>query len=146
MTQFEQICVPILNYSWSWWIKILHCKQWLQYPDVPYGIEVRRRAYFGVSVCIIAPAIWRLHYCLAKSRTFHNLALTFLELPRTKLILQDFPGPGNFTNTIPGLSRRRVNPNLACKKLNRLRCANSRPRWCVEGPVRFLNRGSRTER
>jgi len=25
-------------------------------------------------------------------------------------LFQDFPGPGNFTNTIPGLSTRRRNP------------------------------------
>ena len=40
------------------------------------------------------------HHCQANSTTFQDLAL-----PRTKLIFQDFPGPGNFTNTIPGLSR-----------------------------------------
>jgi len=45
------------------------------------------------------------HHCLANSTTFQDLALRFPGLPRTKLIFQDFPGPGNFTNTIPGLSR-----------------------------------------
>ena len=36
-----------------------------------------------------------------------NLALRFPGLSRKKLICQDFPGPGNFTNTIPGLCMRR---------------------------------------
>jgi len=31
-----------------------------------------------------------------------GLALGFPGLSRTKLIFQDFPGPGNFTNTITG--------------------------------------------
>ena len=32
-----------------------------------------------------------------------------------------------------------------CKKLNRLRCADSRPRWYVDGPIIFLYQGSTTE-
>jgi len=43
------------------------------------------------------------------SRTFQNLALRFPGLSTTKLIFRDFPGSGNFTNTIPGLSRKRGN-------------------------------------
>ena len=34
----------------------------------------------------------------------------------------------------------------SCKKPKRLRCAVSRPRWCIKGPVRFLKPGSTTER
>ena len=49
--------------------------------------------------------VCRLHHCLANSGTFQDLALRFTGLSRTNLIFQDFPGPGNFTNTIPGLSR-----------------------------------------
>jgi len=44
--------------------------------------------------------------------TFQDLALRFPQRSRTKLIFQDFPGPGNFTNTIPGLSGRCGNPAL----------------------------------
>ena len=44
------------------------------------------------------------------SRTFHELKLQFLGLYRTKLIFQDFPGPGNFRKRNPGLSRRHGNP------------------------------------
>ena len=57
-----------------------------------------------------APASMRPQHCLANSTTFQNSALRFPGLSRTKLILQDFPCPENFTNTIPGLSRRRGNP------------------------------------
>ena len=49
--------------------------------------------------------VCRLHHCLANSGTFQDLALRFTGLSRTNLIFQDFPGPGNFTNTIPRLSR-----------------------------------------
>ena len=42
-------------------------------------------------------SVCRPHHCLANSRTFH---LDFQD----QLILQDFPCPGNFTNTIPGPS------------------------------------------
>jgi len=45
--------------------------------------------------------VCRPHHCTTNSRTFQDLALRFLG----PLISQDFPGPGNFTNTIPGLSR-----------------------------------------
>jgi len=61
-----------------------------------HRIEVGGRAYFGVCVRIIVSAI-------------HIIAEQIPGLSRTKLIFQDFPGPGNFTNTIPGLSRRRGN-------------------------------------
>jgi len=40
-----------------------------------------------------------------------DLALRFPGISRTKLIFGEFPCPGNFTNTIPGLSRRRGNPD-----------------------------------
>ena len=43
------------------------------------------------------------HHCLANSRTVHVRAVRFPVLSRTKPIFQDFPGPGNFTNPIPGL-------------------------------------------
>ena len=52
--------------------------------DVLYERGVRTRIF------------WHLHHCPANSRT--------------KLIFQDFPGPGNFTNTVPGHSQRRGNP------------------------------------
>jgi len=42
--------------------------------------------------------------------TFQVLALRAPGLTRTKLIFQDFPGPGNFSKTIPGLSRSHGNP------------------------------------
>jgi len=44
------------------------------------------------------------------SRTFHDLKLQFPELSRTKVIFQDFPGPGILQKKNPGLSRRRGNP------------------------------------
>ena len=43
------------------------------------------------------------HHCLANSRTVHVRAVRFPVLSRTKPIFQDFPGPGNFINPIPGL-------------------------------------------
>jgi len=43
------------------------------------------------------------------SRTFQDLKLQFPGLSRTKVLFQDFPGPGIFKNN-PGLSRRRGNP------------------------------------
>ena len=43
------------------------------------------------------------------SRTFQDLALIFPGLSGTRFIFQDFPGPGNFTNTISGVSRRHGN-------------------------------------
>ena len=69
-----------------------------------------------VRVCISASASAspRPHHYLANSRAFQDLALRFLGHSRTKLIFQNFPGPGNFTNRIPWLSRRRGNP--ACSK------------------------------
>ena len=54
---------------------------------------------------------WRLRHYLANSTTFHELALRFPGLSRTKLIFQDFSGPGKITNAIPGISRRRGNPD-----------------------------------
>ena len=68
--------------------------------EVLYGLEVCGRVYFGVC---------RPHHCLANSRTYQDLALRFPGLSRTKLIFQDFPGPENFTEELPGLSRRREN-------------------------------------
>jgi len=44
------------------------------------------------------------------STTFQELKLQFAGLSRTKVIFQDFPGPGILKKKIPGLSRRRVNP------------------------------------
>jgi len=40
-----------------------------------------------------------------------DLALRFTGLSRTKLIFPGFLGPGNFTNTILGLSRKHGNPD-----------------------------------
>jgi len=48
-------------------------------------------------------------------RTFQDLRLQFPGLSRTKVLFQDFPGPGIFKKKIqnfPGLSRRRGNPVL----------------------------------
>jgi len=53
-----------------------------------------------------------LHHCLVNSRTFQDLASRFPELSRTKVIFEDFPGPGNFQIKIPGLSRRHGNPEV----------------------------------
>ena len=69
-----------------------------------------------------------LHHCvrltchsLAKnSRTFQDFQLKFPRLSRTNPIFQDFPGPGNFTNKIPGISRRRGNPVSGSTLLNTL--------------------------
>jgi len=44
--------------------------------------------------------------------TYQDLTLRFLGLSKTKLIFQDFPGSGNFTNTIPGSCRRHGNPEV----------------------------------
>jgi len=47
------------------------------------------------------------------SRTFQDLKLQFPGLSRTKVIFQDFPGPGILKKKIqdfPELSRRRGNP------------------------------------
>jgi len=52
-------------------------------------------------------------FCVCIRITVSAVCITALQIPglsRTKLISPDFPGPGNFTNTIPGLSRRRGNP------------------------------------
>jgi len=49
-----------------------------------------------------ASASLRPHHCRANSKTFQDLALRFPDHSRTKLIFQDFPSTGNFTNTIPG--------------------------------------------
>ena len=51
---------------------------------------------------------WRLHQ--HRCGGIRIIAYQIPGLSVTKLIFQDFPGPGNFTNTIPGLSRRRENP------------------------------------
>jgi len=64
--------------------------------DVPY-IQVIA-VYFGVCICVIASAT----------------RITAQQIPELSMTLhldfQDFPGRGNFTNTILGLSRRRGNP------------------------------------
>jgi len=39
-----------------------------------------------------------------------TLSFNFAGLSRTKVIFQDFPGPGIFKKKNPGLSRRRGNP------------------------------------
>jgi len=39
------------------------------------------------------------------SKTFQDLKLLFPGLSRTKVIFQDFPGPGNLKKKNPGLSR-----------------------------------------
>ena len=58
------------------------------------------------------------HHSLAQnSRTFQDLPLKFPGLSRTKPIFQDFPGPGNFTQKNPGLSRRRGNPDCNSAKI-----------------------------
>jgi len=41
------------------------------------------------------------------SRTFQDLKLQFPGLTRSKVIFQDFPGPGIFKKKNPGLSTRR---------------------------------------
>jgi len=46
-----------------------------------------------------------LYHSLENSRTFQDPALKFPGLSRTKLIFQDFPGPGNCIQKNPGLSR-----------------------------------------
>jgi len=43
-------------------------------------------------------------------RTFQDLKLQFPGLSRTKVIFQDFPGPGILKKKILGLSRRCGNP------------------------------------
>jgi len=40
------------------------------------------------------------------------VATIFPGLSRTKVIFQDFPGPGILKKKIPGLSRRRGNPTI----------------------------------
>jgi len=63
-------------------------------------------------VCDYRHCISRLQHCLANSRTFQDIALRFPALSRTKLVFQDFPGSGNFRNTIPRLYPRRGKPCL----------------------------------
>jgi len=49
------------------------------------------------------------------SRTFQDLKLQFPGLSRTKVIFQDFPGPGILKKKIQdfsGFSRRRGNPDI----------------------------------
>ena len=62
-------------------------KPFEHFMDVLYGIEVCGRTHFGVCVSITASA----------------------SLPSK---FQDFPGPGNVTNTIPEFSRRLENPGV----------------------------------
>jgi len=85
----------------------VHCKQWLQYRDVLHGTEVCGCAYFGVCVRIIVEQITGL------SGTLH---LDIYDFPRPNSFSVGFPGRGNFTNTIPGLYRRRGNPGHECRK------------------------------
>ena len=65
--------------------------------------------------------IYRSHQCLANSRTFQDLALRFPRHSKTRTHFRDYPGPGNFTNTIPGLSRRPGNPNGMDRQTNKSR-------------------------
>jgi len=65
--------------------------------------------------------IYRSHQCLANSRTFQDLALRFPRHSKTRTHFRDYPGPGNFTNTIPGLSRRPGNPNGMDRQTNKRR-------------------------
>jgi len=76
---------------------------------------------------------WRLHphHCQANSRTFQGLALRFPRLSSTKLIFQDFPGSGHFTNTIPGLSRKRGNPVLNYLWAACFACTQPKPAKCT---------------
>ena len=86
--------------------------------DLPYTQVTAGRSsevvLYGTEVCtdahILASASTSLRLPSASLPSkFEDLALRFPELYRTKLIFQDFPGTGNFTNTIPGLSRKRGN-------------------------------------
>jgi len=71
-----------------------------------------------------------LHHCLANSRTSQDLTLRLPGLSRTKLIFQEFPGPGNFTSSIPGLSRRRGNPVYpSLFRYEIARCLNNTDLW-----------------
>ena len=63
---------------------------------VLYGIKVCRRAYFGICIHIIAQQI--------------------PGLSRTKLTLQEFPGPGNFTKKNSRTFQEAWKPR--CNKLN----------------------------
>jgi len=47
-------------------------------------------------------------------RSSQKIRTSAREISGIKLIFQDFPGPGNFTGAIPGLSRRRGNPATGC--------------------------------
>jgi len=48
----------------------------------------------------------------------YTIAYKIPGLSRTKPIFQDFPGPGNFTNRNPRLSRRHGNPDQKIRKHN----------------------------
>ena len=56
---------------------------------------------------------WRLRPLSASLLSkYQDLALRFPGLSRTKLIFQNFPDPGNYRNTIPGLCGRHRNPTI----------------------------------
>ena len=73
------------------------------YPGCP-GSKAVKRSLLLLYYCII----WNRG---VRTRIFWHLIIASASLPSK---LQDFPltfpGPGNFTNTTPGLSRRRGNP------------------------------------
>jgi len=68
------------------------------------------------------------HHCLANSRTCRTLHLDF----------HGFPGPGNITNTIPGLSRRHGNPKHRDWKLAQSD-AWSTQQYNMVKPILFVN-------
>jgi len=65
----------------------VHCKQWLQYPDVLYGTEVFGRTYFDIFIRIIASTIGIIVKQIP--RLSRNLHLDF----------QDFTGANSFSKT-----------------------------------------------
>jgi len=71
----------------------VHCKQWLQYPNVLYGTEVCGRAYFGICVRITISAVHTTDQqipgltglCIKISRTVQVLEILQIQF-------QDYPG------------------------------------------------------
>jgi len=68
------------------------------------------------------------HHCLANSRTVQDLASTFPGFFSTKVIFQDFPGPGNFQIKISGLFSRRENPDVNQSNQSNQKCPYLRER------------------